>query len=73
MKKFVLSSLFLILTASLAFAQSTGGIKGKVRDTKGKSYQRRNDYRPAERRRFKERQIRQQRRVCDGRSQNRNV
>jgi hypothetical protein len=37
MKKFVLSSLFLILTASLAFAQSTGGIKGKVRDTKGKS------------------------------------
>ena len=37
MKKFVLSSLFLILTASLAFAQSTGGIKGKVRDTKGKN------------------------------------
>jgi hypothetical protein len=37
MKKFVLSSLFLILTASFAFAQNTGGIKGKVRDTKGKS------------------------------------
>lgn len=36
MKKFVLSSLFLLLTASLAFAQNTGGIKGKVRDTKGK-------------------------------------
>ncbi|CAN5614813.1 hypothetical protein BH20ACI4_BH20ACI4_05000 [soil metagenome] len=37
MKKFVLSSLFLVLTASLAFAQNTGGLKGKVRDTKGKS------------------------------------
>ena len=36
MKKFFISSLFLILAANLAFAQSTGGIKGKVRDTKGK-------------------------------------
>lgn len=35
MKKFFVSSLFLMLAASLAFAQSTGGIKGKVRDTKG--------------------------------------
>ena len=35
MKKFVLSSLFLCLTAVLSIAQSTGGIKGKVRDTKG--------------------------------------
>ena len=37
MKKFIISSLFLVLSASLAFAQSTGGIKGKVRDTKGKA------------------------------------
>lgn len=36
MKKFFVSSLFLILAASIAFAQSTGGIKGKVRNTKGK-------------------------------------
>lgn len=35
MKKFFVSSLFLVLAASFAFAQSTGGIKGKVRDTKG--------------------------------------
>lgn len=35
MKKFFVSSLFLMLAASFAFAQSTGGIKGKVRDTKG--------------------------------------
>ena len=37
MKKFIISSLFLVLSASLAFAQSTGGLKGKVRDTKGKA------------------------------------
>ena len=37
MKKFIVSSLFLIFTASFAFAQSTGGLKGKVRDTKGKA------------------------------------
>lgn len=37
MKKFFVSSLFLILAASFTFAQSTGGIKGKVRDTKGGS------------------------------------
>jgi len=37
MKKFFVSSLFLVFAASFAFAQSTGGIKGKVRDTKGKS------------------------------------
>ncbi len=35
MKKIIISSLFLILTASFAFAQSSGGLKGKVRDTKG--------------------------------------
>lgn len=34
MKKFFISSVFLVFAASLAFAQ-TGGIKGKVRDTKG--------------------------------------
>ncbi len=37
MKKFIISSLFLVLSAGLVFAQSTGGLKGKVRDTKGKS------------------------------------
>lgn len=37
MKKFIISSLFVVLSASLAFAQGMGGLKGKVRDTKGKS------------------------------------
>lgn len=38
MKKFILSSLFLILAAGSVFSQgTTGGLKGKVRDTKGKS------------------------------------
>ncbi len=37
MKKFIISTLFLIFTASVVFAQNTGGIKGKVRDVKGKS------------------------------------
>ena len=37
MNKFIISSLFLVLSASFAFAQSKGGLKGKVRDTKGKA------------------------------------
>lgn len=37
MKKFIISSLFLIFTAIVVFAQTTGGIKGKVRDVKGNS------------------------------------
>lgn len=36
MKKVILSSLILVLASALTYAQSTGGIKGKVRDTKGK-------------------------------------
>lgn len=35
MKKFFASISFLVFAASFVFAQNTGGLKGKVRDTKG--------------------------------------